>query len=197
MLKKIFEKYKKFIIVFIVFTAIVLTSFIATVISLSERENKTNNLASDTSTKQAQSLASNTYSSAITETITTPTRDVSPYSNDYDKSLDDIKNILKSNKWRGKGKYNVDEGKEYSFSFDNDDIAVISSPQEKENVLINMKYVKSVNGKYNTYRVICDLSFQDGKYITDSTLIITFKNSSYELRCDDFPLYQRFCIKEW
>lgn len=190
MFKKIYQKYKKLIIAVIVFAGIVFISFIATVISFSRHENKANNSTSEAVSKQTENLSTTIAS-------TTPTREISPYSNDYDKSLDDIKDVLVINKWRGKGKYNADEGKEYSFSFGNDDIAVISSPQKKEKVLINMKYVKSVIGKYNTYRIVCDLSFQDGKYITDSTLILTFKESSYELRCDDFPLYQRFCIKEW
>ena len=190
MFRKIFHKYKKLIIAVIVFAVIVLISFIATVISVSKHENKANNSTSKAVSEQIENLST-------TITSTTPVRNISPYSTDYDKSLEDIKDVFANNKWRGKGKYNVDEGKDYSFSFGKDDIAVISSPQEKEKVLINMKYVKSVIGKYNTYRIVCDLSFQDGKYITDSTLILTFKESAYELRCDDFPLYQRFCIKEW
>lgn len=191
MIKNLFKKHKKKTIAAIVFLTLILFSFVTSIISFSNHKTKTyKSFESSFSTEKNQNLKT-----TLATIITTPKRDISPYSTDYDKSIDDIKDILKSNKWRGKGKYNVDEGKEYKFTLGNDDIAVISSPQEKEKVLINMKYVKSVIGKYNTYRIVCDLSFQDGKYITDSTLILTFKADAYELRCDDFPIYNMFCIR--
>lgn len=186
-LKEIYEKHKKIIIALIIFSALILLSFGATILSLYGHEKKTG-------------FASNeNLSVSPTPTVTisaTQSRDIDPRATDYDKSLEDLKNILKNNEWRGRGNYNADEGKEYSFSFGKDNTAVISSPIEKEKVLINMKYVKSVIGKTNTYRIVCDLSFQSGKYITDSILILSLKNETYELKCEDFPVFQWFKAKE-
>lgn len=186
-LKEIYEKHKKIIIALIIFTALILLSFSATILSFYSHEKKSN-FASN------ENLA---VSPTPTVTIAaTQPRDVDPRATDYDKSLDDLKEILRNNKWIGRGNYNIDEGKEYSFSFGKDNTAVISSPIEKEKVLINMKYVKSVIGKTNTYRIVCDLSFQSGKYITDSILILSLKDKTYELKCEDFPVFQWFKVKE-
>ena len=186
-LKEIYEKHKKIIIALIIFTVLILLSFGSTILSFYNHEKKTD-LTSN------ESLA---VSPSPTVTISaTQSRDIDPRATDYDKSLDDLKDILINNKWIGRGNYNVDEGKDYTFSFGSDNTAVISSPIEKEKVLINMKYVKSVIGKTNTYRIVCDLSFQSGKYITDSILILSFKEDAYELKCEDFPVFKWFMVKE-
>lgn len=192
--KEIFKKYKKQIIAAIIVAVFILLSFVSTVISLSNHDRKSNdNFNSSFSNEEFPSISSE-ISSKATIATTTPTRDIdTKHSTDYDKSIDDLKEIMKNNKWIGVDTIDsLGVGKNHSFSFDKDDIATISSQYEEEKVLINMKYVKSVIGINNTYRIVCDLSFQDGKYITDSTLVIVLDKNTYEIKCEDFPIYQRF-----
>lgn len=193
-LREIYKEHKKLFIAVSIFAAVVMMSFVLTIISVSNHERKSNNnLVSSSSSDEFVSITPTQSSSTMTNT--TPTRDIdTKHSTDYDKSIDDLKEIMKSNKWIGANTIeSIGNEKDYSFSFDKDDVATITSPYEEEKVLINMKYVKSVIGINNTYRIVCDLSFQNGKYITDSILIVVLDNTNgYEIKCEDFPMFKRF-----